>query len=422
MTSIHSRPSGPGAPARAASVVPSPAPFVAALLAPAFLLVACLLASCGSSKSEEVVAEPQPIAVRVAEVVSRDQAVTLDATGNFEAQEASEVAPETSGRVDGTPVDVGSFVVEGAVLVRLQGVSANLGLDEARAVQARAEANVKLAESQSELARTTAERYAKLLASGDVSQTVADQARTAAETNLQSVATARAQLAEANARLALSEKNVADVAVRAPFSGYVQARHVALGEFVSPSTPVVTLLKVDPLRLLLTLPGIQAGQVALGQTVAVTVDSYPGESFEGTITAVNPALDPTSRTFRAEARVKNTKARLKPGMFGVATLDLGRTEKGMFVPRAAIVEDANTNSFRVYVIDAENRARLRVVRMAPGVSGDQQRLLTGVEAGERVATTALADLYDSAPVTVDGLDDASTAAAATAATTASGNR
>ena len=200
----------------------------------------------------------------------------------------------------------------------------------------------------------------------------------------------------------MSEKSLTDVVVRAPFSGYVAARHVSLGEFVQPSTPVVTLLKIDPLRLQLTLPGVQAGQVSIGQKVTVRVDAYAGETFDGVITAVNPALDPASRSFRAEARVRNPGARLKPGMFGVATVALGKDETALLVPRTAIVEDANTNSFRVFVIDDESRARLRVVRMAPGVANaEEQRLMSGVEAGERVAISALADLYDSALVSVE---------------------
>ena len=82
--------------------------------------------------------------------------MTIEATGSFEAQESSDVAPEASGRVIATPVDVGEFVNTGDVLVRIQGVDAGLRLDEARAAAARAEANVKLAESQNTLAQTTA--------------------------------------------------------------------------------------------------------------------------------------------------------------------------------------------------------------------------------------------------------------------------
>ena len=175
-----------------------------------------------------------------------EQAVTLEATGSFEAEESSDVAPDGSGRVVATPVDVGQFVKEGAVLVRLQGIDAGLRLDEARAAVSRAEANLKLAESQNTLAQSTAQRYASLQATGDVSITVADQARTGAETSVQKVNTARATVAQARAQLALAEKVVADVAVVAPFSGYISQRRVSLGEYVQPSTAVVTLLKIAP--------------------------------------------------------------------------------------------------------------------------------------------------------------------------------
>ena len=110
-----------------------------------------------------------------------------------------------------TPVDISQFVRAGAVLVRLQGIDAGLRLESSRAATARAEADLKLAESQNELSQTTAQRYNALLATGDVSKTVADQAHTQAETSVQNVATARASLAEARAQLALAEKAVSDV-------------------------------------------------------------------------------------------------------------------------------------------------------------------------------------------------------------------
>ena len=240
--------------------------------------------SRGGSAEPAAAQAAAPLSVTVAPVQGVDEPVTIEATGSFEADESSDVAPEASGRVIATPVDVGQFVNTGTVLMRIQGVDANLRLEEARAAAARAEANVKLAESQNTLAQTTAQRYASLLATGDVSQTVADQARTQAETSVQSVNTARASLAQARAQLALAEKAVADVVVAAPFAGYISDRKVSLGEYVQPSTAVVTLLKIDPLRLQLTIPGVQAGQVTVGQAVTATVDAFPGETFSGQIT------------------------------------------------------------------------------------------------------------------------------------------
>jgi RND family efflux transporter MFP subunit len=358
-------------------------------------------AGCGGSTSTESAAQAPPaVAVTVAAARSEEEAVTLEATGSFEADESSDVAPDSSGRVVATPVDVGQFVKSGSVLVRLQGIDAGLRLDEARAAVNRADSSVKLAESQNTLAQTTAQRYASLLATGDVSGTVADQARTGAETSVQNVNTARATLAQAQAQLALAEKAVADVAVIAPFSGYISERRVSLGEYVQPSTAVVTLLKIDPLRLRLTIPGVQAGQIRVGQSVTAAVDAFPEQSFTGRVSAVNPAISAESRSFIVEARVPNPDALLKPGMFAVATVDQGRTAKVMLVPRRAVIEDANTNSYRVFVIDKENKARLRVVQLAARDPGENIRIVSGIQESERVATSNLAQLYEGAEVTV----------------------
>ncbi len=343
-----------------------------------------------------------PVAVRVATAVGRDEPITIEATGSFQADESSDVAPEASGRVIATPVDVGQSVQQGSVLVRIQGVDANLRLDEARANADRADAAVKLAESQHQLALTTTQRYQSLLATGDVSRTVADQAKTEAETSLQSVNTARASLAQARAQLALAEKAATDVAVLAPFSGVISARQVSAGEYVQPSNPVVTLLKIDPLRLLLTIPSVQAGAVASGQQVTATVDAFPGETFTGHISAVNPAISAESRAFVVEAKVRNPKARLKPGMFAVARIEQGKTARAVLVPRAAVIEDVNTNSYRVYVVDDKNVARMRVVQLAARQQGDVLNILAGVKENERVATSNLGDLYDGSPVTFTG--------------------
>jgi RND family efflux transporter MFP subunit len=368
---------------------------------------ACLLlatAACrGAQPVEPARAEARkPVAVRVAPVVGADEPVTIQATGSFSADESSDVASEVSGRVVQTPVDVGQYVRQGAVLVRLQGVDAGLRLDEARANIARAEAALELADSQNRLAQTTAQRYTALLNTGDVSRTVADQAQTQAETSRQTVNTARASLAQAKAQLALAEKAVSDVVVSAPFDGYISQRRVSAGEWVQPSTPVVTLLKIDPLRLQLTIPAVQAGEIAKGQKVTATVDAYPGRSFDGTITAVNPAITPESRSLLVEARVPNRDATLKPGMFAVASIDQGRTARSLLVPRAAVIEDVNTNSWRVFVIDKENRARLRVVQLAARQSGDTIKIVSGVAEGERVATSNLGPLFDTAEVTIAG--------------------
>ena len=373
-----------------------------AALAACVASFAFISAGCRGTETAGPAVEPRaPAAVAVAPVKGVDEPVIIEATGSFQADESSDVAPESSGRVTDTPVDVGQHVAKGAVLIRIQAVDANLRLQESRASLERAEANLKLAESQNSLAQTTARRNEALLKGGLVPQTTADEARTQAETSANSVLVARATVAQSRAQLALAEKAVNDVVVIAPFAGYVSARRVAAGEFVQPSTAVVTLLRIDPLRLQLTIPSVQAGDIAAGQAVIARVDAFPGKTFEGKISAVNPQIAAESRSFVVEARVPNPGGQLKPGMFAVASVNQGRTERAMLVPKRAVVEDVNTNSFRVFVVDKENIARVRVVQLAARQNQPEStKILTGIKEGERVATSNLADLYDGAVIQV----------------------
>ena len=369
--------------------------------------VACLpFVTAGCNKTETAAPPPEakpPAAVAVAPVKGVDEPVIVEATGSFQADESSDVAPESSGRVMATPVDVGQHVAKGAVLIRIQAVDATLRLEEARAAVQRAEANLKLSESQNALAQTTSKRNEALLKGGLIPQITADEARTQAETSENNVLVARASLAQVRAQLALADKAVSDVVVVAPFAGFISQRRVAMGEFVQPSTAVVTLLRIDPLRLQLTIPSIQASQVAVGQAVSARVDAFPGKVFEGKISAVNPLIAAESRSFIVEARVPNPGGALKPGMFAVASINQGRTERAMLVPTRAVVEDVNTNSVRVFVVDTDNKALVRVVQLAARqTEPESTKILTGIKEGERVATSNLADLYDGAPVNSGG--------------------
>jgi len=376
-----------------------------AVLAVGVLCAALSAVACrGTETASPALEERPPTVVALAPVTGIDEPVVVEATGSFQPDESSDVAPSSSGRVTATPVDVGEQVRKDAVLIRIQDVDARLRLDETKAAVARAEANLKLAASQNELAQTTAKRTAALLSGGLVPQTVADEARTQAETTANNVLVARATVAQARAQLALSEKAVEDVVVTAPFAGYISQRRVSVGEFVQPSTAVVTLLRIDPLRLQLTIPSVQAAQIKAGQPVRARVDAHPDRLFEGKITAINPAIAAESRSFIVEARVPNPDAVLKPGMFAVASIDQGRTERALLVPKRAVIEDVNTNSFRVFVVDNDNRARLRVVQLAArqADAADRTKLLSGVKEGERIAISNLADLYDGAPVSIEG--------------------
>lgn len=417
---------------------------------------ALFLTACGGPGAEEAVkasAEAKPIgqkpSVTTVRATSREVSASVQATGSYVAQESSNVAPETSGILIATPVDVGSLVQQGQVIARLDDRDAKLRLDQMLAVQQQAEAAVRQAQSriglgqnqdfdpvsvpevlaaraasesaaaEAKLAEADAKRYENLINSGDVSRSAYERARTAAETaqaqanaarqqyeatlnnarqNYQGVATQEASLQGIRAQVALARKALADVEIRAPFAGYVSARPVAVGEYVDTKTTIATVLRITPVKLQLQIPQIYAPSVKLGLNVEASVSGFQDRIFKGRMTAINPAVETISRTFIAEAEFPNTDLALKPGMFATARIELPGSTKGIFVPSSAVLTDPTTNSSQVFMI-VDGKARVAVVQIGEQV-GDTIRILSGIPENALLARDRLDDLYDGQDVTV----------------------
>ncbi len=420
---------------------------ICTLLIGTALLSGCRKKAASTTTAEASTAAAQPVEVTTSQATTRDVPLFLQVTGSFAADESSDLAPETSGQVVATPVDVGAFVKQGTVIARLNDRDAKLKLQQAVASQQQAEAalkqaevriglgdggkfdatavpeviaarqNYEAAEAQAKLAETTARRYANLVATGDVSQTVYDQYRTQAETaraqanaakkqyevavnqarqSNQGIATARAGLESVKAQVAIARKAVADTVITAPFAGFISERPVAVGEYVTNQSKIATLIKANPLKLKLQLAESEAAQARIGATVIATVAAFPGKEFSGKVTAINPALDPASRTITVEADISNAGNVLKAGMFASARVIESTGGQGVFIPTSAVVKEANELSVRIYVVEGEV-ARLRVGQVGEA-EGDIVRVINGVKAGETVITSNLDQLYDGAKI------------------------
>jgi RND family efflux transporter MFP subunit len=370
---------------------------------PILLLLAVVVASCNRpgepAKAAEATAagtSGNPVEVTVSPVLERDVPLTVQATGSFGADEVSDVAPEVSGRVAETPVDVGDRVAAGAVIARLSTADPALRLDQARAGRQQAEAALAQAQERYNLARGNAARYDALVKTGDVSRTLQEQAASEAETTRQGVATAEATLADARSRVALAEKALADTTIRAPFAGFITDRPVAVGEYVTTASKIATVMKLDPIRLRLQVPELDASRLRTGQRVIAVVEALENRSFEGRITAINPAVEAATRATIVEATIPNPQGQIPSGVFATAQVELGNTERAIFVPREAVIEDPNTNSYRVFTVE-NDVARLRVIQPGPEQDG-HIRVLTGVNPGDRVATGGVEQLFDGAAV------------------------
>ena len=415
-----------------------------------FTAAVCLaLSACGSKKAAApaTVEVAKPIAVTTAKALTREVPADFEESGSFVADETSDIAPPVAGRVISTPVDVGARVKAGQVVCELDHRDAELKLQQARAVlqeatagvrQARsrigltegafdpnvvpevaaAQANYRSAQAQAKLAAADSQRYANLVATGDVSKSAAEKARTQQETaeaqanaarqqfeaasngaklNFEGLQSTQASLESVKAQLAQAEKGLADTTIRAPFDGYITARPVAAGEYVALTSKIATIVRIASLKLQLQTPEQRAAQAHLGDRVVAHVAAWPGREFTGRVSAINPSVDPASRIFILEARFENPDAALKPGMFATAKVRQPGGVPGVFVPTGAVVRDKTTDSNQVFVIQ-DGKARLRVVSVGD-VSGDSIRVLTGIAEGDMVATSNRAELFDGAQVT-----------------------
>jgi len=387
------------------------------------------------------------VTVTTAKVEARQVPGYIQATGSLVASETSDVAPKAAGKVADVYVNVGQFVGQGALIIKIDDKDARLRLVEAQAGVKQAEAGVRQAEArlglepngrfnasqipevrsagasyeqaQAELRQAEAneQRYRDLVQTGDVAMITYEQYRTARDTararansarqqleaaanaarqNNQAIRSAQAGVEAARAQVGTAQQSVADTLVRAPFSGFVSARPVAVGEFVTSSTPVATILRSNPIKIQIQIPEADVPQVNVGSGVSVQVDAYKDRSFAGTVSAVNPAVDPTSRAATVEAAIENGNNALRSGMFATARITKAGGGTGVFVPRVAVDHDPTTNSYRVFLIQ-DGVARLTVIQI--GVDeGDFVQVLSGLNGDETVATSNLGELYEGARV------------------------
>src|SRR5262249_24917593 len=137
--------------------------------------------------------------------------------------------------------------------------------------------------------------------------------RAAYNVALQEVDRLKALLVSSEAAERLAEKKLSDATIRSPFSGAVKTRDVHPGEYLRLQPPVMVVVRTDRLRARLAVPERWAGWVKDGAPVEIHVEAFPGETFYGKISRINPSVSQDSRTFEAEALLENTEGRLKPG-------------------------------------------------------------------------------------------------------------
>lgn len=384
----------------------------------AIVTLAAGVSACGSdSGTVSAAPEPEPLAISVAAVEMRPIDRFLRVSGTLLPDEQAEVSAEAAGRVIETPVERGSRVAQGSVLARVAPAETSAQLLEAEANAAQLEARLGLAPGQAfdathvpdvmnaraalDLAEAEFGRIGSLLEQKVVSRSEYDQRRMQVEAARQQYQVAQnvaqqsyRSLEAARARVVLARKAAADTYIRAPFAGQVAERLVSIGDYVTRGARVATVVRVDPMRVELTIPEQSVSLIKVGQPVKVAVEAYPGEVFSATVRFVSPSLKVDQRALTVEAIARNADGRLKPGLFATALIQQPESTPALLVPATAVETVAGTS--RVYVLNG-NKVEERIV--TPGETiGPQIEITSGLSKGESVAADPKGRLTDGATV------------------------
>jgi multidrug efflux pump subunit AcrA (membrane-fusion protein) len=405
-------------------------------LALLLVAVAAFFAACGRSKANgktetPAAAAPPVVEVTTAAAIKRDLPRFFEATGSLAGDQQTDVAPQTSGKVVAVGVEIGSPVKRGQMLVRLDESELKLRVDQAMTQVDQAKAAVRQAEEKIglrsnqafdpnrvaevaaakvtlELAEKNLIRAAKLVESGDVSQSFYDDARARrdqlkeqyevqlaqARQNFAAVQVARTNVANAESSLALARKNLSYANIFSPIDGFVSERTADLGEYVSPQQKVATIVRTNPLRIRIDIPEQAIPEVQVGQAVSIATSAWPDRNFSGRVARIAPSVSATSRTLTVEAEIENSSGALKPGQFATVRILQPRSEPAVLVPSRAVTTQAGVS--RVFVIK-NGHAEQRLVQTGQ-TEGDLIEIKNGVAADEQVATSNLEMLSDGMAV------------------------
>ncbi len=364
---------------------------------------AAILAATSFACGNPVPPRPQTLEalrdVRITTVVAAEIPDELEVPGNVVSAKTAVLSARVMAPAVEVAVREGDSVRPGQLLVRLDEAeltarrdAARAALAEAAAARAQSGQGFAAAQAHAEVARKTYERFRYLREQTSVSRQEFDEVEArdrAAQAQLE-VARAQQQQAEARFERAQSEARAAETVVgytriTAPFAGLVVRRYADPGTLAAPGIPLLLLEQSGAYQLEVTLPVREAGVLRRGNRVRVQFDDLPGRRFEGTVAEFEPGAEPTSQTLKAKIHLPPDAA-IRSGMFGRAWFTRG-TRRALTVPREAIVVRGHLPG--VYVVDAAQIARLRLVTLGPvipasGTSGERVEILSGVSEGERI--------------------------------------
>ncbi len=321
---------------------------------------------------------PPPESVAAAEVQQAEWVASRQAVATLVAARGVTLGSELPGLIREITFDSGGAVKKGAVLVKLDTTA-----EEAQLQSARADA---------ELARVNLTRMRELRKGESSSQADLD--------------TAEARAKQAAAAVANLEALIAKKSIRAPFDGRISIRQVELGQVLAAGAPIASLQSITPIHADFWLPQQALVDLKPGQAVELTTDTFPGTSWKGEVTAINPEVDPTTRNVKVRATFQNQDGRLRPGMFASAQVLSAEKHPVLLVPVTSVLYAPYGDT--IFTIESKKDAagkealtvRQQFVRLGER-RGDFVAVTSGLERGQRIVSAGAFKLRNGQAVVVN---------------------
>jgi len=310
----------------------------------------------------------QGLQVNVIEIIPELLENSLNVTGSLIPNEMVNLRPEVAGLVKQVSFREGEFVKKGTPLIYLND-------DELRAQFDRLNYTKKLFESQENRQKQLLEREA-------ISQEEYDIALNQFNTNL--------------ADLRLIEAQLNKTVIRAPFDGVLGFREISIGGVISSLDIITTIVNIDPIKIEFSIPERYANEIKVGATIFFR-PNVSSEEAKGTVYAIEPTIDVTTRTLKLRAESPNGDRQFLPGMFARVRLVLNVEQNAMLVPSESLIPELS--GYKVFVASVDNKAESRVVTIGKRTESNVQ-ILSGIKPGERVLTTGILQAREGTLLTI----------------------
>jgi RND family efflux transporter MFP subunit len=364
----------------------------AALCAGGLVTLAARMQTAKALASRTQASAAQPVAVFHATPGDASQELVLPAM--LQAFDESPVYARVNGYVAKWLTDIGQHVQTGQLLAVIDSPQVDQQLVQARASLNQARATLSLAD-------TTTKRYQDLIVSNSVSQQELDQ-------NLQNQAVQRANVQSAMAQVAWLEQEQRYEKIVAPFDGEITERHTDIGDLVNAGnggvgTELFRVSRIGEMRIFVSVPETFSEQIQNGMKVNVGLTSLPGQTFSGTVTRSDHAINPQSRTLLVEVDVPNAAGKLMPGAYAEVHFALHTSVRPLIVPSGTILFQAAGP--QVAVVNSKQQIELHKVVLGRDLGGTME-ITSGITPQDEIVANPPDFLIDGMPAAVERSNDA----------------